>query len=278
MSWFGKVVGGTFGFMMAGPIGAALGAALGHKLDRGEMQLGMLESGFEGTDPQRGQALFFDTLFSVMGHVAKADGRVSEAEIGAARAIMSRMRLNDQSRAAAIRLHLSGREAGFPLMARLEAFGRLAKPRSPVLRLFVELQVEAALADGQMDPRAEKMLLQICHRLDFSRFEFYGIRARLETERQFADFRSHSHRFYRQYQSPPGVMPNAPLREAYATLGLSPSATPDEIKRAYRKLISRHHPDKLSAQGVSSAHLRRATEQTQKIRKAYDVICKARNL
>ena len=61
-------------------------------------------------------------------------------------------------------------------------------------------------------------------------------------------------------------------------MGLTPSATDSEIKRAYRKLISQHHPDKLAAKGVSPERMKQATEQTQKIQKAYDAICKVRKL
>lgn len=64
---------------------------------------------------------------------------------------------------------------------------------------------------------------------------------------------------------------------AYKTLGMSPTATDAEIKRAYRQLISRHHPDKLEAQGLTPSQIHRATEETQKIQKAYDAIRKMRS-
>ena len=77
MNWWGKILGGTFGFMMGGPLGAALGAALGHQFDKGIKNISM-----EGS-PENDQvkAAFFTATFSVMGHVAKADGYVSDAEI-----------------------------------------------------------------------------------------------------------------------------------------------------------------------------------------------------
>ena len=88
MSWWGKILGGSFGYMLGGPLGALLGAALGHQFDRG-INSGAIEFGqFRQGDTERVQTAFFTTTFLVMGHLAKADGRVSESEIAAAQFIM----------------------------------------------------------------------------------------------------------------------------------------------------------------------------------------------
>ena len=77
MSWWGKAVGGAFGFMLGGPLGGMLGMALGHQFDHGFE--GVIGEGFTTqADMERIQAAFFTTTFSVIGHLAKADGRVSE--------------------------------------------------------------------------------------------------------------------------------------------------------------------------------------------------------
>lgn len=77
MSWLGKILGGTFGFFMGGPLGAVLGAALGHQFDKGMQGVERLGGGFNPGDQQRVQTAFFTATFSVMGHIAKADGHVS---------------------------------------------------------------------------------------------------------------------------------------------------------------------------------------------------------
>ena len=289
MSWFGKVLGGAFGFVIGGPIGAALGAALGHQLDeRGVDPFRLDGAGFDPEEAQRLQMAFFGATFQVMGHIAKADGRVSEIEIQAARTLMDRMMLPDSFRKTAMRLFNDGKHAGFAFDEVVDQFLAESRGRPQLVRRFIALQTEAALAEGQLKPAAEALLLRLCDRLHFSRYEFYGIRTRLEAERRFSGFGTSGQR--QQYQrqryesqqqwrrSEPTRPRETPLGEAYATLGLSPSASDSDVKRAYRKQISQHHPDKLSAQKVTNERMQRATEQTQKIQKAYDAICKARKI
>ncbi|CAL1241320.1 co-chaperone DjlA [Candidatus Methylocalor cossyra] len=275
MTWLGKVVGGTFGFLMGGPLGALLGAAFGHQLDRNLDEVELLESDGAAGVQYRVQMAFFTATFSVMGHIAKADGRVSEAEIDAARRVMGRMELPEDLRRTAIHLYHQGKRADFPLDAALEQFRQECQKRYALFRVFIEIQLEAALADGVLHRSAEQLLLRICDRLNFSRFEFYAMRARLEAERRFA---RHSHRARQRARREPPTAREPSLADAYAVLGASASASDSDIKRAYRRLMSQHHPDKLAARGVPEEMLRLATEKTQQIRRAYDAIAKARKL
>ena len=273
MTWFGKVVGSAFGFLMGGPIGAMLGAALGHQLDRKVGDMGLLEADVSPSVRQRVQMAFFTATFSVMGHVAKADGRVTESEIEAARNVMQRMELSEDMRRTAIRLYNEGKKPGFALDATLEQFHAECERRYSLLRVFVEIQLEAALADGALRGAEEQVLLRVCERLKFSRFEFYAIRARMEAERRFAP--GGGPQWGRRDLQAPG---EPSLADAYAVLGTSTSASASEVKRAYRKLMSQHHPDKLVAKGMPESMVLLANEKTQQIRKAYEIIAKARKL
>lgn len=286
MSWLGKVVGGAFGFAMAGPLGAALGAALGHQFDQGEPEIRF--EGF-GAGPDESEFLrraFFVGVFQVMGYVAKADGRVSEAEINVARGIMNRMSLPHDLRQLAMRLFNEGKADRFAAASALEEFSVASRAHPHLLRLFMGFQLELALADGSVNREEEFVLLQICDQLGFSRYEFFGIKTRLEAERRFggggggADdparrFRETNQGRWRTQNEPIGDR-GGELQEAYAMLQLSPTATESEIKKAYRRLISRHHPDKQLGKGQSFESVQRATEMTQKIQKAYDVVCRSR--
>lgn len=274
MTWLGKVVGGAVGFFMGGPLGAVLGAALGHQLDRNADDIGLLESDLAGGAQYRIQMAFFTATFSVMGHIAKADGRVTEAEIEAARSVMNRMELRTELRQTAIRLYNEGKRTDFPLDATLEQFRAECQRRYSLFRMFVEIQLEAALADGALHGTEERLLLHLCDRLHFSRFEFYTIKARMEAERRFARY-SGRHQHWSRRETPAR---EPSLADAYAVLGLSATASDGDIKRAYRKLMSQHHPDKLVAKGVPETMVRIATEKTQKIRKAYEAIAKTRKL
>jgi DnaJ like chaperone protein len=275
MTWLGKVVGGAFGFIMGGPLGAVLGAALGHQLDRNVGDMGLLEADFAGGTQHRVQMAFFTATFSVMGHIAKSDGRVTEAEIEAARSVMNRMELPEELRRTAIRLYNEGKRSEFPLDATLEQFRTECQRRYSLFRMFVEIQLEAALADGALHGIEERLLLHLCERLHFSRFEFYAIKTRMEAERRFARYGGRQHQWGRRDSS---AAREPPLADAYAILGLAATASDGDIKRAYRRLMSQHHPDKLVARGMPETMVRIATDKTQKIRKAYEVVSKSRKL
>ena len=142
-----------------------------------------------------------------------------------------------------------------------------------MIRLFVEFQLELALADGVLHPAEERLLLRVCERLHFSRFEFHALKTAME-----AQLRVTGHwRDQRDYRRGPFTR-EPTLEECYASLGVNASAGDEEIRRAYRRLLSRHHPDKLAAAGIPEEKVRLANEKTHEIRKAWDAIRKARNL
>lgn len=293
MSWFGKLAGGAFGFLMGGPVGAVLGAALGHHFDQATEGVQAFQAGFEPGEAERAQSLFFNALFQVMGAIAKSDGRVSEAEIAAARHIMSRLQLPDPLCRSAMQLFNEGKCQRLELPELISPLIGICERHPHLARLFITLQTESALADGSLHPEKERLLLDVCRLLGFSLYEFFGIRTRLETEQRFGDFsgqrrpksRSYDWRGgahgqdYQRSSENLGLGHGYPvLNDAYRILGLSPRSSEKDIKQAYRRAISQHHPDKLAASGASPEMLQRATQKTQEIQKAYDAIFKARAL
>lgn len=275
MSWFGKVIGGAFGFVMGGPLGALLGATLGHRFDQEKAGEWAFSPEAESAEQYRERTAFFTALFSVMGHVAKADGRVTEAEIDAARRIMTRLNLNEDMRKTAVRLFSEGKRPGFPLEAALEQFHAECRNRHTLVRQYVELLLEAALADGPLSSEEERLLLRVCERLRFSRFEFHVLRALLEPRARVGDARRES-----SARRPPPASPREEptLQESYALLGVKSSASDEEIRRAYRRLLSQTHPDKLAAQGASEEKVRAANEKTRRLRRAWEIVRKAREI
>lgn len=276
MNWYGKVIGGALGLLMGGPAGAVLGAAVGHQFDRRYPAEGLLGLHFGAGDQGRVQTAFYTATFAVMGHVAKADGRVSEAEIAAARTIMSRMDLSEEIRKRAVSLFTEGKQPDFPLAAVLEQFRSECNRRYSLVRVFIEIQLEAALADGALRVEEERLLLEICDRLRFSRFEFHAIRAALEAQLRVAGaWRQAGGSGYSQQRT---GRDEPSLADAYAALGVKASSSAAEIKRAYRRMISQHHPDKLVASGLPEEMVKLANEKTRQIRQAYEIICKHRKL
>lgn len=268
MSWWGKVVGGAFGFMLGGALGAVLGTALGHSLDRGldslpDEQLPPPPPG----DRDRVQMAFFTATFSVMGHLAKADGRVSEDEIAMARAVMDQMELNGAMRRAAIDLFTAGKRADFQLDEVLEQFRLECHRRQTLIQMFIEIQLQAAWADGVFDVAEQRLLHHICQQLHFplSAFEQLAQRQRAEREAGFSGKRATASRSQ-----------GLTLDQAYQLLNVTPDATDQAVKRAYRRLMSQHHPDKLVARGLPEEMMKLAAQKTHEIRSAYERIKQAR--
>src|SRR5690606_7546847 len=113
-----------------------------------------------GADVERIQSAFFTATFSIMGHVAKADGRVSEVEIALARDVMRQMRLNPEQRRVAMRLFEEGKQPDFPFHDALTQFKQVCNRRRNLMQMFLEIQVMTALADGQLADQERSLLNQ----------------------------------------------------------------------------------------------------------------------
>ncbi len=263
MGWWGKLIGGTCGFVLGGPLGAILGAALGHSFDSG---LSIPRGSDLGADRQeRIQTAFFTATFSVMGHVAKADGRVSEDEIQLARAVMTQMQLTEAQRQAAMRLFNEGKEPGFPLSEALDQLKRELHRRHTLTQMFLEIQLHAAYADGVLHPVEKQLLQHMFAHLGFTRHEFEHLETLVRDQRLFGEPAATG-----------GMTAKDVLREAYAVLGVPHTAGDADIKKAYRRLMNQHHPDKLVAKGLPEEMMKLAADKTHEIRNAYETIRKAR--
>jgi DnaJ like chaperone protein len=257
MSWWGTLLGGTLGYMFGGPLGALLGAALGRNFDRG-LRITDQHGAFDSGQQERVQAAFFATTFSVMGHIAKADGRVTADEITAARNIMNRMQLDAQQRAAAIRLFNEGKQDGFPLHEVIMQFRHECMRRRNLAQMFLEIQIATAMADGHVHASEKRILFTIGEQLGFNRSDI-----------------EHLFSLSSGTRPAPGIQRQS-LSKAYEILGINKSASDVEVKKAYRRLMSQHHPDKLIAKGLPEEMIKFATEKTQEIKAAYEQVKESR--
>ena len=261
MSWWGKALGGAFGFMLGGPLGALMGIAFGHNFDRGLN--GMDKEGWQpGVDNDRIQAAFFTATFSVMGYIAKADGKVTREEIRLAEEVMNHLGLNAQMRESAKKLFSEGKSADFPIDEVLDQFKKEVHRRTTLIQMFLEIQLQAAYADGVMHPSEEEVLAHICQKLGIPLAQLKRLEEMLK-----AGFGSTG------YQSAPS---QTTLEDAYAILGADKSMSDAELKKTYRRLMSQHHPDKLVAKGLPEEMIRDATAKTQQIKSAYEQIKESR--
>lgn len=252
--------------MLGGPLGALLGAALGHNFDKGVSTAG-IDLGFDPGDQERVQTAFFTASFAVMGRVAKADGRVSAEEIKMAEMVMAQMDLRGEKRAAAMRLFNEGKRDDFPLQAILEQFRSECHNRSTLIRLFMEIQINAAYADGRLDVAEEKLLLEISASLGFPEREFRRLEQMIKAE------------LHHGRQRGAGASSQGPsASDAYAILGVSAKASDKDVRRAYRRLLSQHHPDKLVSKGLPEEMMKVAAKKTHEIKQAWETVKRERGI
>lgn len=254
MQWAGKALGGVLGLLAGGPLGSFLGIVLGHQFDQGLVER---LSGTRGIGSAKTRALFFASTFSVMGYIAKSDGRVSEEEIRAARRIMHGMGLSPEQVALAIEHFTRGKSLDFRLSESLSGLRAALQGRRELVRAFVEIQLQALVASGGLDRAKRDLLWRVARELGMGRVELAQIEALVRAQQASAMRVDHRGR---------------DLAAAYRVLGVAPDAATKEIKLAYRRLMSQHHPDKLVARGLPESMRANAEQKTREIRAAYDRI------
>jgi DnaJ like chaperone protein len=270
MGWTGKLVGAVLGYILTRrPMGVLVGMILGHLYDQWAAR------GRAGprADLAAVRETFFRAAFTIMGHVAKSDGRVSEQDIAAARRIFRQFNLGEADTRAAMQFYTQGKQPGFDAEAMLAELAAACRGREVVLRMFLEIQMRAALLGDGLAGATRATLQGIAARLGIGAVEFAHLEALLR-------FQAHAGAWG------PGAGPrggSAPggrstLDEAYETIGVAASASDAEVKRAYRRQMSENHPDKLVARGLPESMLEVAKQKTQAIQAAWERIREARGL
>lgn len=270
--WLGKILGGVFGFLIFGPIGAVIGVLLGHWFDKNRVS-------FSGQNAKIREA-FFRALFTTMGRLAKIDGRVTESEIHVARQIMQHMQLNAVKQKEAMALFNQGKQPGYDVQPMLTELLRVCRNRRNLLRMFIQLLLQAAYADGEIVQGELSFLQQVASGLGFSSREFQQMHAMYQAQFQFRQrwqSRGQSSGGYQQqgYQSRPDSRQD--IKQAYAILGVGEQASMEEVKKAYRRLMNQYHPDKLVAKGLPEEMMKAANEKTQQIKEAYEMIKRSKS-
>jgi DnaJ like chaperone protein len=258
----GKVIGALLGYLAARWIGAIVGLIAGHYFDNGGA--GVRAGGSTGKEVPLAEHPFFATVFTAMGLLAKADGRISAQEIAGAERIMAELGLDGAARAEAIALFKRGAAPDFQLEPQIGVFLRKSAFQPALKQTLLEYLVAFALADGELHDVELDILQRVATYLGFDRRQFLN----------FLDMLQAQQRFHHQPGRPDASVDE--VADAYRALGVSAAASDGEIKKAYRKLMSQHHPDKLIAQGVPENMVKLATEKSQEIQAAYALIEKVR--
>ena len=267
MKWKGKIIGFMIGSFWGAP-GVMFGLIIGQIYDMGllDRRLGKYRSSHKNTGQYTYvQKLFFDSSFSIMGFIAKSDGRVSQQEIDVAQRIMEQLNFSTEMKSRAIQEFNRGKHSDFDAQACLTQLKRSCLLHPRLLKTFLDIQIQIAYAEGALTSAKRAALHQVFRSLGLSAAAFN------QFDRQF---RAGQHYSQHQYQGQKHS--SSHLHDAYVLLGISANASNAEIKKAYRRLMSKHHPDKLISQGVPPEMIKLATQQTQQIKRAYETIKQVR--
>ena len=250
------LIGAFVGLLIGGARGLLIGALLGYAVGWGLRAV--LRSGAHLMQSQ-----FLEATFAIMGALSKADGVVSRDEIRLAEETFNRLHLSSEQRETAKAAFNRGKAPDFDLYAEADKLSGIRYGRLPLLQLFLQIQCMAIAADGRVHPAEHEMLVRLARRLGLTERDVTQLEALLRAASAGPSA---------------GVRPSARARldDAYTALGLSPDASVTEIKRAYRRLISKNHPDKLAAKGLPESMREIAEERAREINVAYELIKEAR--
>lgn len=281
MPFWGKILGFIFGFMFFKIPGAILGLLVGHMFDRGYSQdfsqLGGFGRFFTDQNSLKQQAIFFHSLFASLGHLAKADGKVTEREIQLASALMDEMRLEGDSRREAQQAFREGKASDYPIVDTLQSLVESCHGRRDILQVFLEILIQAAFADGNLSPEEYRVLEKVARPLGFKRRDLDYLISMFEAEIRFRQ-RGGQSQGGQQRQQRSAYSEKQTLDDAYRILGVQASDDDKAIKRAYRKRMAEHHPDKLVSKGLPQQAMDIAKAKAQDIQAAYELIKSKRGI
>jgi DnaJ like chaperone protein len=258
--WLGRAIGAGIGWLLIGPFGALLGLVIGYFVDQAHAVRAAITPGLDAA-----RNTFFETAFTLMGRIAKSDGRVSEQEVAVTEQLMGRMGLSAEHRKEAIALFKRGAAPEFAVDAQLERFMADCGAHPNLRHMLLMFLFSTAAADGALDSAEHALLSRIATRIGFSAAAFEQLLRMFSAQDAFS-------------QAPGAPARAHELKDAYAALGVSEDTDDRAVKHAYRRLMSQYHPDKLIAEGMPEDMVRMATERTQEIQNAWELVRKARGI
>ena len=246
MSIWGKLIGGAAGMALGGPIGAILGIAAGHGVDK-VRKFDADESNKNFSNDQKEQ-IFATSVIAISAKLAKADGKISKSEILAFKKIFE---FPAEDEKAISNIFNSAKE-------NIDDYKDIAKQVYQVFKsdkgLLFELLnslFSIAYADGELHPKEKLMLSEIAKVFQISDNEFESLNNIFEAKIS---------------------KDNTSKNRSYKILGLSENASLEEVSNQYRKLIKEYHPDKLQGMGLPKEFIELANQKLSAINKAYTEI------
>lgn len=255
----GSIIGGIIGYKFGGFFGMVFGFWLGQMLTKS------IESSTNSPKKRAIQESYFTALFLTLGKIAKVDGKVTATEIQRAQGIMQHMQLNQELRQRAINLFNKGKTSDYDVNPALRRFARLSRSSLSLRQMFLEMLVDVAEADGIMSADEWQIIDRTCDIIAYPKNLFLA----MLKMRGFKSFNQKQHSSNQQYQYQKRT---SSKDDPYLTLGVKSDDSKVIIRRAYKKLMSQHHPDKLIAKGLPPEMVKVAEEKAKKIQSAWESV------
>jgi len=256
----GKLIASFFGLMLGsalniGLFGFTFGLWVGHQFDEA-LRKNVLFWQQVNTKTKKKSSLpvLYQHLFNILGHVAKSDGLISEEEIKLTNEFMSQLNIRTSAQKAdAQKAFNRGKRKDFSIQMILMQVQLQLLLNPQIKDKFVHILAKMKLTDQPIHPNKARLIDAIHQQLNVSFQYNQGRQQQYNTS-----FRSTAN------------------NNDYETLGVDRQVNKDDLKKAYRRLMHKHHPDRLTAQGASEAEIKQATKTTQGIKNAYERICQAK--
>ena len=246
MSIWGKLIGGAAGMALGGPIGAILGIAAGHGVDK-VSKFDTDESNKNFSNDQKEQ-IFATSVIAISAKLAKADGKISKSEILAFKKIFE---FPAEDEKAISNIFNSAKENIDDYKDIAEQVYKVFKSDRGLLFELLNSLFSIAYADGELHPKERNMLFEIAKVFQITSNEFESLNnifdAKISTD-------------------------NTSINRSYKILGLSENASLEQVSNQYRKLIKEYHPDKLQGMGLPKEFIELANQKLSAINKAYTEI------
>ena len=246
MSIWGKLIGGAAGMALGGPIGAILGIAAGHGVDK-VRKFDTDDSNKNFSNDQKEQ-IFATSVIAISAKIAKADGKISKSEILAFKKIFE---FPAEDEKAISNIFNSAKENIDDYKDIAEQVYKVFKSNKGLLFELLNSLFSIAYADEELHPKEKVMLSEIAKVFRISSNEFESLNNIFEAKIS---------------------KDNISINRNYKILGLSESASLEQVSNQYRKLIKEYHPDKLQGMGLPKEFIELANQKLSAINKAYTEI------
>ena len=246
MSIWGKLIGGAAGMALGGPIGAILGIAAGHGVDK-VSKFDTVEGNKNFSNDQKEQ-IFATSVIAISAKLAKADGKISKSEILAFKKIFE---FPAEDEKAISDIFNSAKENIDDYKGIAEQVYKVFKSDRGLLFELLNSLFSIAYADGELHPKEKVMLSEIAKIFQISDNEFESLKNIFEAKIS---------------------QDNTSINRSYKILGLSENASLEQVSNQYRKLIKEYHPDKLQGMGLPKEFIELANQKLSAINKAYTEI------